>query len=373
MKRWLAVLGVLLAGALLLPQHAWSQGAIVNNGLQLQGTPLSIEFVQRLKYRHTPAGIAERGTQPGRCRLAAGRYWFRARRLGLRRRCDGERDVPECVDIQLKTGVVGSTEIADGSIVDADIASNAGIAVSKLAVTQNYLIVGDASGQGSLLAPGSTGQVLTIDASGAPTWQTLSGTVPNGSAANQLLRWNNSTNAWEAVDLTAGTGISITHSGTAITVTNTGDTDASDDLTTSTSFSAAAGSDATVSGTYNALDIQLKTGVVGSTEIADGTIVDADIASNAGIAVSKLAVTQNYLIVGDASGQGSLLAPGTTGQVLTIDASGAPTWQTLSGTVPNGSAANQLLRWNNSTNAWEAVNLTAGTGISITHNGTASP
>jgi hypothetical protein len=45
MKRWLAVLGVLLAGALLLPQHAWSQpGAIVNNGLQLQGSPLSIQF-----------------------------------------------------------------------------------------------------------------------------------------------------------------------------------------------------------------------------------------------------------------------------------------------------------------------------------------
>jgi hypothetical protein len=44
MKRWLAVLGVLLAGALLLPQHAWSQGSVVNNGLQLQGTPLSIKF-----------------------------------------------------------------------------------------------------------------------------------------------------------------------------------------------------------------------------------------------------------------------------------------------------------------------------------------
>jgi hypothetical protein len=39
MKRWLAVLGVLLAGALLLPQHAWSQGAVVNNGLQINATP----------------------------------------------------------------------------------------------------------------------------------------------------------------------------------------------------------------------------------------------------------------------------------------------------------------------------------------------
>jgi hypothetical protein len=42
MKRWLAVLGVLLAGALLLPQHAWSQGAIVNDGLQINGTPPNI-------------------------------------------------------------------------------------------------------------------------------------------------------------------------------------------------------------------------------------------------------------------------------------------------------------------------------------------
>jgi len=38
MKRWLAVLGVLLAGALLLPQHAWSQGAIVNDGLEIKAT-----------------------------------------------------------------------------------------------------------------------------------------------------------------------------------------------------------------------------------------------------------------------------------------------------------------------------------------------
>jgi cytoskeletal protein CcmA (bactofilin family) len=42
MKRWLAVLGVLLAGALLLPQHAWSQGAIVNNGLQVSDGNVAI-------------------------------------------------------------------------------------------------------------------------------------------------------------------------------------------------------------------------------------------------------------------------------------------------------------------------------------------
>jgi hypothetical protein len=53
MKRWLAVLGVLLAGALLLPQHAWSQpGAIVNNGLQLRERRPSYQ-VQRRHTAHT--------------------------------------------------------------------------------------------------------------------------------------------------------------------------------------------------------------------------------------------------------------------------------------------------------------------------------
>jgi hypothetical protein len=44
MKRWLAVLGVLLAGALLLPQHAWSQGTVVNNWLQVKGTSPYIQL-----------------------------------------------------------------------------------------------------------------------------------------------------------------------------------------------------------------------------------------------------------------------------------------------------------------------------------------
>ena len=45
MKQLFAFL-VVLIGIVLMPQHAWSQGAIVNNGLQLQGTPLNIWFVQ---------------------------------------------------------------------------------------------------------------------------------------------------------------------------------------------------------------------------------------------------------------------------------------------------------------------------------------
>ncbi len=43
-------------------------------------------------------------------------------------------------------------------------------------------------------------------------------------------------------------------------------------LTTATSFGSASASDVTVSGTYNSLDLQIKAGVVGSTEIADGSM-----------------------------------------------------------------------------------------------------
>jgi len=346
MKKWLAVLGVLLAGALLLPQHAWSQGAVVNNGLQLQGSPLNIQFI---------AG-ADTGTlQPAT--LTGNRTWTLPDASGTIITTGNASALNGLVSVSVNPPLTGNGTSGSplGIAVDSSTIQVSGgqltvgtIPVSKLAVAANHLIVGDTSGQGSLLAPGDSGQVLMI-VGGTPTWATLSGTVPNGTAANQLLRWNNSTNAWEAVDLVAGTGISITHSASAITVTNTGDTNSTDDLTTSTTFSAAATSDATVSGTYNALDIQLKAGVVGTSEIADsavtsakiadgavtsakiadGTIVDADISATAGIAVSKLAVTANHLIVGDTSGQGSLLAPGSNGQVLTI-VSGVPTWTNLS-------------------------------------------
>lgn len=84
-----------------------------------------------------------------------------------------------------------------------------------------------------------------------------------GATSGQVIKWNGSTWAPANDDgetYTAGTGIDIT----AGVITNTGDTNASDDLTTSTSFSG------DVSGLYN--NLQLGTGVVGPTELASTAV-----------------------------------------------------------------------------------------------------
>ncbi len=86
-------------------------------------------------------------------------------------------------------------------------------------------------------------------------------TDPN---ANRLYYWDDSTNTSAWLDY------------------SNWDTDKTDDLTTSTSF----GGD--VSGTYD--NLQLGTGVVTTTEIADGTIADGDINSNADVRIAAIEV-----------------------------------------------------------------------------------
>ncbi|MCS7001191.1 MAG: hypothetical protein NZ481_10045, partial [Candidatus Kapabacteria bacterium] len=165
------------------------------------------------------------------------------------------------LNIQLNPGVVGNTELAANAVATGNIQNNA-VTYAKLqnAGGPNRLLVSGSSapyGWGELSGPTTAGQVLTYNGTNL-VWQAVSGTVPNGTADGQLLRWNQSASAWEAVELSAGSGISITNNSSGITITNTGDVNAGDDLTTTTTFGAAGASDATVSGTYNALDIQLK-------------------------------------------------------------------------------------------------------------------
>ena len=143
----------------------------------------------------------------------------------------------------------------------------------------------------------------------------LSDVDTTGVADGKILKYNGTSGKWEIGDdadtiYSAGTGLSL--SGTTFSLSHLGleslsdpnanrlyywddstntsawldysawDTDASDDLTTSTSF----GGD--VSGTYD--NLQLGTGVVTTTEIADGTIADGDINANADVRISAIEV-----------------------------------------------------------------------------------
>jgi len=74
------------------------------------------------------------------------------------------------------SGKVTSTMILDGTILNADINSTAGITVGKIALASNALMVG-ASGVGSELATGSHGYVLQ-SVSGVATWGTIDGGTP---------------------------------------------------------------------------------------------------------------------------------------------------------------------------------------------------
>ena len=74
------------------------------------------------------------------------------------------------------SGKVTSTMILDGTILNADVNSSAGITVGKIALASNALMVGSSS-VGSELAAGSNGYVLQV-VGGVPTWGTIDGGTP---------------------------------------------------------------------------------------------------------------------------------------------------------------------------------------------------
>ncbi|TNE62287.1 MAG: tail fiber domain-containing protein [Bacteroidetes bacterium] len=153
-------------------------------------------------------------------------------------------------NLQIKPDVVGSPEIADNAVGNSELADNA-VNTAELA-------------------------------NGAVTAAKINNM---GATSGQVLKWTGTTwapaqDALGTVTLNSGPGINVTGNSPVFTINNTGDTDASDDITTSST------ANGDVTGPFS--NLQLKPGVVGFNELASNAVVNDKISDGA-VTGSKIA------------------------------------------------------------------------------------
>lgn len=227
--------------------------------------------------------------------------------------------------------------------------------------TAGDLIYGGASGTGTRLGIGSSGTLLSAGAS-APAWTTA--TYPLTTTANQFL-YSSSNNVV--------TGLATAN--TSAHVTNSSGVPALASGTTANRVLRTDGSAITFAQVAAATDIS------GQVPIANGGTGQATKA--AGFDALSPMSTIGDIIYGGASGTGTRLAGGTTGQVLTANTSAAPTWNTTTAFVAprseihldtgngEGSTNTTVRRYSNirlNTGSAMTLNQSATLGDSVTIN-----
>ena len=289
----------------------------------------------------------------------------------------------------------GTSSIAAGAIVDADIASNAAITVTKLAA---FTISGHTLGNNlSTLTIGNGLNGTSYNGSAAVT---ISNAGVTGAAAGTGISVSSATgnvtiSNTGVTGAVAGTGISVSSGTGNVTITNTGVQSLTLSATTNgglavsgagttgalskavtldfsnlTGVSAAIGDlvaigdvsdsnlpkDATVGSVLDLISGDVNVDSNGTSSIAAGAIVDADIASNAAITVTKLAA---FTISGHTLGNNlSTLTIGTG----------------LGGTSYNGSGAVTITNTGvTQVSPGTGISVSSGTGnITITNTGVQS-
>jgi Chaperone of endosialidase len=191
----------------------------------------------------------------------------------------------------------------------------------------------------------------------------------SGAANGQVLKWNGTT--WApaadnsgATNINAGAGIDVNTNGGNITVINTGDTDESDDITTTTT------ANGDVSGVFS--NLQIKPNVVNTTEIANGAItapkLDQMGASN-GQVLTWSNSADSWIPANAGGGGGTADNWGTQVAVTGTTLSGNGTSGSPLTLAQQGATTAQVLKWNGTTWApandnWGAQNVATNTTLS---------
>ncbi len=147
--------------------------------------------------------------------------------------------------LRVPAGGIGATQLADAAVT--------GVKIAQMGA--------------------SNGQVLKWNGS---NWAPADDDTGTGGGSSGITSINSQSGP--SITITNGTGISVSSGSNIITITNTGDTDASDDLTQSTSFSG------DVSGIYS--NLQLGSGVVGDNEMNYSQVTLSDFTNDAGFITS---------------------------------------------------------------------------------------
>ncbi len=265
----------------------------------------------------------------------------------------------------------------------------------KIALAQNHIWAGDATGFQSPLAPGTTGSILMIDPNGAPRWNlNPGGLLPAGSTNGATLRWdgtkwventnlisdefgntqikgilavtgpevylpngsvNNNELANSSININYGPGLTGGNSvqlGSTLTIENTGVVDVKG--TPNQILANKAGTTVTLSAPQDIHTNAVPTfdGII-LDNLQNGSTASEVLVSNNGTVETRTAaslfnevtLSENALLIGDANDRPSELAAGSSGQTLRIDGAGAPTWQNVN-ELPDGTVTNATVVWN---------------------------